>query len=198
MNLMKNTIFKTVMTVVTGATITTSAISFNSSDVRVITENIDQLKDKVIAYSENEAKLIDKYNKLYESYTKLKEHDSSSNVDIDLDIANYLQEVYISLENQIQDLNSQLIAEKTENVEQIDYIQSLENTIKELEDQIHQMESNGKSEVEPEDLEKDEYIESLEDTIKELETKVHEMESNNHSQSEIENDCLISISSNEE
>ena len=198
MNLMKNTIFKTVMTVVIGTTITTSAISFNSSDVGVITENIDQLKDKVIAYSENEAKLIDKYNTLYESYTKLKEHGSSSNVEIGLDSANYLKEVYISLEHQIQDLNSQLVIEKTENLEQINYIESLENTIKELEGQIDQMESNGKSEVETEDLEKDEYIESLENTIKELETKVHEMEFNTRSVSARENECLIPISPNEE
>ena len=179
--IMKNTIIRTIIGFSTGVAITKATIVFDNSPIVKVEQNIMNLKDKIIAYSENEAKLLKKYEELYQSYILLKEN-SNSNGNIDLEIIEYLQGFYDNLDSQVQDLMNQVQAEKEENVEKNEYIHSLEKTIKKLESQIAQMELNSQNESENE----------------ELESKVDKIESEQDNVSEIENEETLSISSNEE
>ena len=180
--IMKNTIIKTIVGFLTGVAITKISVTFNNSPIVTIEDNITNLKSKIIAYSENETKLIEKYNELYQAYTLLIENNSSSNEAIDLQNIEYLQEYYSNLENQIEDLNHQLEVKNTENIEQQDYIQSLENTIKELENKILTMEFNDQNDSQ----------------TKELKDKTDEIESKHDSVSTIASESSIPVGSNEE
>lgn len=180
--IMKNTIIRTIVGFSTGVALTKAAIVFDNSPIVTIEENIRNLKDKIIAYSDNEAKLIEKYNELYEAYNSLKKNSSSSNENIDLESIEYLQGFYDNLENQIYDLMNQVQVEKTENVEKNEHIKSLEKTIRELENQITQMELN--NQIQSEETE--------------LESKSDEVESTQYNLSEVENEDTVLDSSNEE
>jgi len=130
---MKKTLFSIVIGVVGSATIASVAIAasvaFNSAPIDNIENNINTLKDKVVAYSNNEQKLVDKYMKLYEEYTNLKEATEQ-----DSDVATYKEDAK-NLESEIDRLKKELEKQEEKNKEQEDYI-------KELEEQIENLESN--------------------------------------------------------
>ena len=69
--IMKNTIIRTIIGFSTGVAITKATIVFDNSPIVKVEQNIMNLKDKIIAYSENEAKLLKKYEELYQSYILL-------------------------------------------------------------------------------------------------------------------------------
>ena len=74
---MSKVLISAVIGVVGTATLASSVIAssefFDSTPIDNVENNITILKDKVVAYSNNEEKLVSKYMRLYEEYTKLKE-----------------------------------------------------------------------------------------------------------------------------
>ena len=150
---MNKIIISIVIGVVGSVTIATAAIAsssaFDSTPIENIEKNINILRDKVIAYSINEEKLVKKYKKLYEEYTKLKEateqntefiseaeyESVSEDLDRQKEKNSALTDQLNELEQKIENLESDKVLQEKESKEQADYI-------KELEQQIERLESN--------------------------------------------------------
>lgn len=128
---MKKAILNTVVGAVGGATLLTSAITFNVTPVKEISENISTLKYKVMAYATNEKKIINKYNELYNEYKKLKSaSDTNDYSNIDTSSNELLEK-----DSKINDLEKQLESLISE-------LNKKDNQINELEDKINDLESN--------------------------------------------------------
>ena len=133
-----------VSAVLASSVLASAAYDFASIDK--IEGNINILKDKVVAFSDNEKKLVKKYMDLYEEYLKLKEATKQ-----DTDVATYKEGNKI-LESEIERLEKELEKQEEENKEQEDYIKELEEQIENFESiQVNQEETpQGSNELEVE------------------------------------------------
>ncbi|PQD96201.1 hypothetical protein CYL18_06275 [Pradoshia eiseniae] len=104
---------------VLASSVLASVAAFDSAPIENIEKDINILKDKVVAFSRNEEKIIDKYMKLYKEYTKLKEATDKEDSN--------------SLESEVNRLKKELEKREQDKQEQESYIKELEEQIQSLE-----------------------------------------------------------------
>lgn len=131
---------------VLASSVLASSAVFDSAPIDNIEDNINVLKDKVVAFSENEEKLVKKYMELHEEYSKLKkvaEQDTDATAD---------KKDNKNLESEIDRLKKELEKREQENKEQEGYIKELEEQLESLESTQVNLEEipqvNNESEVE--------------------------------------------------
>ena len=144
---MNKALISTLVGVVGSAGIASSMV-FNSAPIDNIENNINILKDKVVAYANNEEKLVRKYNELYDEYAKLKKTTKDGNIE------NYqnIKEKNSELKCEIISLKDNLKKQEKENQQQEDYIKKLEEKIENLEsNKINKEKTQSSNELEVSD-----------------------------------------------